>query len=96
MVKIYIKQIRYGIRGPIYQVEHNGAELLSGTAVPFFDGARALAAKGLTGAFEMWDHERPYPRMMGVIEKAAQLTVREGEARPTFRKWEPRNYDADS
>jgi hypothetical protein len=96
MVKIYIKQTTYGSRGPIYRVEHDGKVLLSGTPVPFFDGARALAAKGLTGEFEMWDHERPYPRMMGVIERAAKLTVREGDARPTFRKWEPRDYDAVS
>jgi hypothetical protein len=96
MVKIYIKQTTYGSRGPIYRVEHDGEVLLASTPVPFFDGARALAKKGLTGEFEMWDHERPYPRMMGVIEKAAKLTVWEGEKCPTIRKWEPRNYDADS
>lgn len=94
MVKIYITQTTYGSRGPIYRVEHDGEVLLASTPIPFFDGARALAAKGLTGKFEMWDHERPYPRMMGVIEKAAKLTVREGEDRPRFRKWEPRDYDA--
>lgn len=96
MVKIYITQTAYGTRGPIYRVEYDGEELLSGTAIPFFDGARALATKGLTGEFEMWDHERPYYRMKGVIEKAAKLTVSEGEGRPKFRKWEPRDYNAGS
>lgn len=96
MVKIYIKQKSYGQRGPMYRVEHDGEVLVASTAVPFFDGARALAAKGLTGAFEMWDHERPYPRMTGSIETAAKLTVWEGEKCPAVRKWEPRDYDAVS
>lgn len=96
MVKIYIKQKSYGQRGPMYLVEHDGEVLVASTAVPFFDGARALAAKGLTGAFEMWDHERPYPRMTGSIEAAAKLTVWEGEKCPAVRKWEPRDYDAVS
>lgn len=96
MVKIYIEQKSYGKRGPLYRVEYDGEELIPSTAVPFFDGARALAAKGITGDFEMWDRVLPYPRMRGVVEKAAQLTVVEGERLPKIRKWEPRDYDADS
>lgn len=94
MVKIYIAQKTYGSRGPIYRVEYDGEVLVESTAVPFFDGARALAAKGLTGKFEMWDYERPYPRMTGVIERAAKLTVWEGEKCPSVNKWEARDYDA--
>lgn len=96
MVKIYIKQTTYGKRGPMYCVEHDGEVLVASTPVPFFDGARALAEKGLTGNFEMWDRERPYPRMKGLIEVAAKLTVNEGEKRPTIVKWTPRDYDAVS
>ena len=96
MVKIYIERKGYGKRGPLYRVEHDGEELISSTAVPFFDGARALAAKGIAGDFEMWDRVLSYPRMKGMIERAAKLTVNEGEDRPRLAKWEPRNYDADS
>jgi hypothetical protein len=96
MVKIYITQTSYGSRGPIYRVEHDGEVLVTGTAIPLFDGARALVTKGMTGEFEMWDHERPYPRMKSVIERAAKLTISEGERRPTFVKWTPRDYNAVS
>lgn len=96
MVKIYITQTHYGSRGPMYRVEHDGQLLTEGTPIPFYDGARALAGKGLTGEFEMWDHVRPYPRMKGVIEQAAMLTVSEGEDRPRVRKWTPRDYNAVS
>ena len=96
MVRIYITQQGYGSRGPLYRVEHEGEVLLESTAIPFLDGARALAAKGLTGDFEMWDHVRPYARMRGVIEQAAMLTVSEGEDRPRVRKWVPRDYNAVS
>jgi len=96
MVKIYITQVSYGSRGPIYRVEHEGEVLVKGAPVPLFDGARALAAKGITGNFEMWDHERPYPRMKSVVEEAAKLTISEGERRPTVVKWTPRDYNAVS
>ena len=96
MVKIYITNKGHGTRGPLYRVEYEGEELVAGTATPFCDGARALAARGLTGALEMWDHERPYPRMLGTIEGAAKLTVNEGERLPRFAKYFPRDYDADS
>lgn len=96
MTKIYITQTSYGSRGPLYRVEHDGEVLIASTPVPFFDGARALAAKGMTGPMEMWDRERPYPRMRGIIEGAAKLTVSEGEKRPAIVKWSPRDYDAIS
>lgn len=96
MVRIYITQQGYGSRGPLYRVEHEGEVLLESTAIPFLDGARALAAKGLTGKLEMWDHERHYPRMTGTIEKASGLSVSEGEARPKIVKWTPRDYNAVS
>lgn len=96
MVKIYIIQTNYGSRGPMYRVELDGEILIEGTHIPFYDGARALAAKGLTGDFEMCDHVRPYARMRGAIEQAAKLTVSEGERRPTVVKWTPRDYNAIS
>ena len=96
MVKIYITQTNYGSRGPTYRVELDGEVLIEGTHIPFYDGARALAVKGLTGNFEMWDHVRPYARMRGVIEQTAKLTVWEGEDCPRIRKWTPRDYNAVS
>lgn len=96
MVKIYITQTNYGSRGPMYRVELDGEVLIEGTHIPFYDGARALAAKNLTGDFEMWDYVRPYARMRGVIERAAMLTVSEGEGRPRKIKWMPRDHNAIS
>lgn len=93
MVKIYITQTSCGSRGPIYRVELEGEVLIEGTHIPFYDGARALAAKDLAGDFEMWDCVRAYPRMKGIIEQAAMLTVSEGEDRPRVRKWTPRDYN---
>jgi hypothetical protein len=82
--RIYIKpainnhgQLKATKRGPQYEATYNG-EIICVSHQPFFDGARVLRDRGLTGQLEMWDHERPFPRMRSTIEKAAQLTVVEG------------------
>jgi hypothetical protein len=73
-----------------YSVDlEDGPRLLNSTKLPFLDGARALLNLGHTGALEMWDYERPYPRMRGDIEKAAKLTVREDDRRFGFEPWKP-------
>ena len=96
MVKIYVVQKSYGVRGEIYEVSYNGQVIVASTSMPLLDGARALQNMGLSGPLEMWDHQRPYPRMRSTIEVAAKFTVREGDHRPKFKKWTPREYDAIS
>ena len=52
--------------------------------------ARLLLFRGVTGRFEMWDAELPYPRMVGDIEAAAGLTVEEPDERGLqVRRWKP-------
>jgi len=68
---------RLSERGPLYEASYEGELLLDASHQPFLDGCRALRAKGLGGPAEMWDEVRPYPRMLGEIEVAARLTVRE-------------------
>ena len=82
MTRIYITNIGYGSRGLLYRVECDGKTIASSTSTPFFDGARALADMGIYGNLEMWDHERPYPRMTGSVERVARLAISEGEGRP--------------
>jgi hypothetical protein len=77
--KIYIRELKgRGFAAGRYQVTlEAGAVLVWAARSPFYDGARALEAKGITGPFEMWDRERPYPRMLGDVATAAKLSVRE-------------------
>jgi hypothetical protein len=81
-------------RGPQYSVSFEGQQIVATSVTPFLDAARALKARGLTGRLEMWDHERPYPRMRGDIEKAAGLRVKEGDESPKFAPWVPFEGDA--
>jgi hypothetical protein len=65
-------QLKVTKRGLQFEAIYNG-ELICVSHQPFFDSARVLHDRGLSGAYEMWDHERSYPRMRSTIEKAAQL-----------------------
>ncbi len=42
---------------------------------------------GLTGLLEVWDEVLPYWRFRWEIDKAAELTIQEGEGRPILRKF---------
>src|SRR5690242_10863323 len=76
--RIYLElPLRYSSRGPRYSARlgrPDGELIVIDTLTPFFDSARALRPRGLTGRLEMWDSERPYPRMSGDIEALAKLT----------------------
>src|SRR5262245_1935592 len=91
--RVYIKMQCYTQRGPVYQarLESPDGPLLVNTSLePLFAASRALIALGITGKIEMWDGERPYPRMSGDISKLAKLTVREdGATPPTLCRWRP-------
>jgi hypothetical protein len=70
-----------------YEVLWRKETLIRQTRLPFFDSARALLARGQSGAFEMWDFTRPHPRMTGVIERAALYTVEDSAKGLYRRKW---------
>ena len=81
-----------GARGRLYDI-HLGApdgEHLGTSRTPFYDGARLLLFRGITGRFEMGDAELPYPRMVGDVERCAGLTVEEPDERGLqVRRWKP-------
>lgn len=76
--KIYINVTKAGKRGLLYDVDFEGQKICQSTTIPFLDGCRVLRDRGLSGPVEMWDAVRPYPRMRGIVEKTAGLTVADG------------------
>jgi hypothetical protein len=88
----------HGARGPRYAVRVNkpdGLVLIDGTTEPLFDAARVLLSRGITGRIELWDSERPFPRMRGVIEHLARKTVSETDAGICIRRYAERIVDGD-
>lgn len=71
-------------RGPLYEAIFQDEVIIARSPQPFLDGCRVLSERGYRGAVELWDYERPYPRMRGLIEAAAQLAVDE-TGTPRFR-----------
>src|SRR5688572_7943383 len=88
---IYIAPARLGARGRSYDIYLGvpDGEHLGTSRTPFYDGARLLLYRGITGRFEMWDAVHPYPRMVGDVETCAGLTVEESSSRgPRVRRWD--------
>lgn len=71
-------------RGPLYEAVFQGEIVVARSAQPFLDACRVLQARGCRGRAELWDHERPFPRMQGTIEGASRLAVDE-TGTPRFR-----------
>lgn len=86
---------RYSQRGPLYAAWFEGKIIITASVQPFLDACRILQARGLKGTLEMWDRERPYPRLRYPIDQGAKLTVQEGEARPAFGKWKASSFPGD-
>lgn len=79
--KIVIKPICLDKRGRNYSVSLEGRPLIAKTRNPTADACRSLVALGLSGGLEVWDDERPFPRLIiPDISKAAKLTVAENAA----------------
>jgi hypothetical protein len=60
-------------------VEYEGETLIASCKNPFYDAARVLLDRGITGGLVMHWHDAPYSSMSGDIEGAAKVTVRESE-----------------
>ncbi|WP_242218933.1 hypothetical protein [Shinella zoogloeoides] len=79
--KIVIKPVHLDKRGQNYSVSLEAKTLITKTRNPTADACRRLVALGLSGRLEVWDDERPFPRMViPDISRAAKLTVAEGAA----------------
>jgi hypothetical protein len=91
--RIYVELLRVGARGPIYRARLGspvGDVLVKRSTEPLLAGARVLVSQGVTGILELWDSQRPYPRLYGDIALLAKLSVKEDEkTSPTFRVWRP-------
>ena len=75
---------------------HNGVTLIESTKNPEFDSARALLARGIVGQVEVWRHGASFPAMRLDIEKAAKLTIEDGDrSGPRFTRWQPRSEDTN-
>lgn len=83
----------YSPGAPHYRARLGGLDgeiIVQHTPTPFFDAARVLLSKRVTGTLEMWDGERSYPRMRGDIAKMAKLTVIETDTvGPTIARHVP-------
>lgn len=78
---------RRSSKGPLFDASYEGRVIVIGSTEPCLTAAHVLKASGLTGKLEMWDSVLPYCRFQTVIDKAAGLTVEEGESLPRLRKY---------
>lgn len=72
--------------GPLFHSRFQG-ELICTSVQPLLDSARVLKTRGLKGKIEMWHENSPFPSMIRQIEKAAGLTIEEGDRSPTLVKY---------
>ena len=92
--KIYLEKVKAGKRGLLYDVTYEGETICQSTMMPLLDGARVLSQRGLEGVLEMWDRQRPYPRMRSTVAAAAGLTVVDTGNGPRFSKYRSRGASA--
>ena len=78
---------RRSSKGPLFDASYEGRVIVIGSTEPCLAAARVLKASGLTGKLEMWDSVLPYCRFHTDIEKAAGLTIEEGERQPRLRRY---------
>jgi hypothetical protein len=76
----------------LYDVEFDGELVITGSADPACDFARAMRVRGHRGWIKVIDADSGMHRYSVNIEKAARLTVREtAQEGPRFVKWKPLN-----
>lgn len=71
--------IRYGGKGALYRVWHNGELLVENCRVPLFDACRSLAERGMTGPVEMRRKGNSQIDMRTTVEAGSKLTVIEDD-----------------
>lgn len=78
---------RRSSKGPFFDASYGGQVIVMGATEPCLAAARILKARGITGRLEMWDAVLAYCRFHMDIEKAAGLTIEEGDSLPRLRKY---------
>jgi hypothetical protein len=78
---------RRSSKGPLFDANYEGRLIVIDSAEPCLAAARVLKARGLTGRLEMWDTAVPFCRFNTDIDKAAGLTIEEGDSPPRFREY---------
>jgi hypothetical protein len=74
----------------LYDITLDGETIVSDSADPEYDFARALLARGVTGIAETINSITGRPRSRINIDAAAQLTVDDSSSNgPRFAKWRP-------
>lgn len=68
------KAIHYG---ELYCVKLGDETIIESTHEPFYNGARVLASRGITGEMAMWASGKE--RMTGNIPPCAEISVQDGE-----------------
>ena len=86
--KIYIEPLgktKDDVTRPGYRVfSESGDLLVEKSLTPFYDGARALRARGISGRFEMWDRQG-VKRLAGDIATCAARYLVETPGQPGFK-----------
>ena len=82
--KVFLHQCSQ--KGPLFDVTYDGQVIVIGSTEPCLAAARVLKARGLSGRLELWDAVLPYCRFHTDIDKAAGLTIEEGDSLPRLRK----------
>ncbi|WFU49029.1 hypothetical protein [Sinorhizobium terangae] len=90
-LRVFIDPVKITKKGQGYSVSFNGEIIITNTRNPSGDACRHLVALGYRGRMEMWDNERPHPRMVfRDIERAARLKVAENERHgPRIVRFDP-------
>jgi hypothetical protein len=78
---------RRSSKGSMFDASYEGHVIVIGSTEPCLAAARILKARGLSGKLEMWDAVLPDCRFHTDIDKAAGLTIEEGDSLPRLRKY---------
>ena len=80
---------RGGKAGYVYDVTYAGEQVVTGSADPEHDLARALLAKGVTGLVEIVDGESGKPRTFVNVAPAAKCSTFEEQRQLGRGRWKP-------
>lgn len=90
VTKVCIHPVRYGSRGLRWNAMLDEELICSGVIDPEHSAARALLARGITGAMEIWHAGKVYPSATWPIEATAGRRAFEGDKHgPRIGKWTP-------
>ncbi len=78
---------RRSSKGPLFDANYEGLVIVVGSTEPCLAAARVLKARGRTGRLEMWDTFLPYCRFHTDIDRAAGMTIEEGDGQARPRKY---------